>query len=195
MAEKKPPPAGRSSTGPSEPEGRSGKSEGVKKPDTVRQRKKAEATAVQKFLPVAEIKQDVVVLKNGGLRAVVSVSSTNFSLKSEDEQQAIVNSYQQFLNMLTFPIQTLVRSTKLNVDAYIKDLEGRAENQKNPLLKEQTLDYANFIERLVDVAEIMQKRFYIIVPVDPPGIAKKSFFGKYMSWLSPGDTKDNALSR
>ena len=128
--------------------------------DSVRNRKKLEGTAVQKFLPIAEIKQDTVMLKNGGLRVVLHVSSMNFSLKSEDEQQAIIGSYQQFLNTLTFPVQIVVRSTKLNVDAYVADLEARAEKHKNPLLKEQTLDYATFIQRLVDVSEIMQKNFY-----------------------------------
>ena len=163
--------------------------------DSVRQGKKGEVSAVQKFLPIAEIKQDCVVLKNGGIRAVILVSSMNFSLKSDDEQQAIINSYQQFLNTLSFPLQMVIRSTKLNVDAYLKDLEERAEKKKNPLLKEQTLDYARFIERLIDVSDIMQKRFYAVVPIDPPGIASASFLSKYMSWLSPGDKREKALTR
>jgi hypothetical protein len=163
--------------------------------DSVRNRKKLEGTAVQKFLPIAEIKQDTVMLKNGGLRVVLHVSSMNFSLKSEDEQQAIIGSYQQFLNTLTFPVQIVVRSTKLNVDAYVADLEARAEKHKNPLLKEQTLDYATFIQRLVDVSEIMQKNFYCIVPMDPPGLQKVSFFQKYLGWLSPSDTGEKARTR
>ncbi|MBT3835556.1 hypothetical protein HOF56_04920 [Candidatus Peribacteria bacterium] len=172
------------------------KDKNSKAKSSVRNRKKAsEATAVQRFLPIAEIKQNTVLLKNGGMRAVVAVGSMNFSLKSEDEQQAIVTSYQQFLNTLSFPVQMLVRSTQLNVDAYIKDLEERAGKQENPLLKEQTLDYAKFIEKLVDVSEIMQKRFYCIVPMDAAGAKSLSFFQKYMSWLTPGDTKEKALSR
>jgi hypothetical protein len=168
----------------------------TKAKSSVRNRKKtSETSAVQRFLPIAEIKQDTVLLKNGGMRAVIAVGSMNFSLKSEDEQKAIVISYQQFLNTLTFPVQMLVRSTQLNVDAYIKDLEERASKQENPLLKEQTLDYGKFIEKLVDVSEIMQKRFYCIVPIDPAGASTLSFFQKYMSWLAPGDTKDKALSR
>jgi type IV secretory pathway VirB4 component len=163
--------------------------------NSVRNRKKSEGSAVQKFLPIAEIKQDTIMLKNGGIRAVLDVSSMNFSLKSEDEQQAIVNSHQEFLNTLTFPLQVVVRSSKLNVDGYIADLEDRASKQKNPLLKEQTMDYARFIDRLIDVSGIMQKKFYVIIPVDPPGIAKASFFSKYMSWLSPSDTREKALAR
>ncbi len=161
----------------------------------MRKRKKTEATAVQKFLPIAEIKQDAVILKDGGMRAVLAVSSMNFSLKSEDEQQAIIGSYQQFLNTITFPVQVVIRSTKLNVDGYVHDITERAENQKNPLLREQTLDYAQFIERLVDVSEIMQKRFYIVIPVDPPGLKKVTFMQKFLGWLSPGDSRDKALTR
>ena len=163
--------------------------------DSVKQRKKSAASAVQNYLPIAEIRQDTVFLKNGGIRAVIAVGSMNFSLKSEDEQQAIVNSYQSFVNTLSFPVQIVVRSTQLNVDAYISDLQERASKQKNPLLKEQTLDYARYIEKLVEVAEIMQKRFYCIVPVDPPGLARQGFFAKYLSWLRPADSREKALSR
>ena len=163
--------------------------------DSVRNRKKGESTAVQKFLPIAEIKLDTVILKNGGLRAVLAVGSMNFSLKGDDEQQAIIVSYQQFLNTISFPIQIVVRSTKLNVDGYVHDLTERASKQKNPLLQEQTLDYAHYIERLVDVSDIMQKRFYVVIPLDPPGVQNVSFMGKLFGWLSPGDTREKALAR
>lgn len=166
-----------------------------KSKNSVRNRKKAEATAVQKFLPIAEIHDDAVILKNGGIRAVLSVSSLNFNLKSEDEQQAIIGSYQQFVNTLTFPLQIVVRSTKLNIDGYVSDIQKRADAQKSPLLKEQTQDYARFIDRLVDVADIMQKRFYVIVPIDPPGLKQVSFFQKYMGWLMPADTGEKARAR
>ena len=154
--------------------------------DSVRKRKKGEATGVQRFLPIAEIKQDTVLLKGGGLRAVLAVGSMNFSLKS---------GYQQFLNTLAFPLQIVVRSTKLNVDGYVKDIEERAGKQENPLLKEQTLDYARFIERLVDVSDIMQKRFFVVVPVDPPGIQNVSFMSKLFGWLAPSDTREKAMAR
>jgi len=170
-------------------------SEKPKAPDSVRKRGKNEADAVQRFLPIAEIKQDTVVLKNGGIRAILAVSSMNFSLKSEEEQQAIMLSYQQFLNAITFPVQILIRSTKLNVDAYLADLTKRAAHQKNPLLKEQTVDYARFIERLIEVSDIMQKRFFVIVPMDPPGMARLSFFQRYLGWLNPSDSREKAMAR
>ena len=162
---------------------------------SVRAGKKNEATAVQRFLPIAEIKQDTVVLKNGGIRAVLAVTSMNFSLKSDDEQQAIVTSYQQFLNSVSFPLQIVIHSAKLNMDAYISDIEKRAEKHENPLLKEQTADYARFIERLIDVGDIMQKCFYVVVPMDPAGSTKVGFLQKYLSFLNPGDTREKALTR
>jgi type IV secretory pathway VirB4 component len=163
---------------------------------SVRQRKKGHAST-QAFLPIAEIRHDTVIVKNGGLRAVLAVGSMNFSLKSEEEQQAIIVSYQQFLNTLSFPIQIVIRSRKLNIDAYIAHVEELAQKQTNPLIKEQTLDYARFIERLVDVSDIMQKRFYVIVPMDPAaGAVRASFIGKYLGWFSGGeDSSVRALSR
>jgi hypothetical protein len=165
-----------------------------KPPDTVRKRKLPESVAVQNFLPIAEIKQDCVVLKNGGIRAILEVGSVNFSLKSEDEQMAILSSYQAFVNTIAFPIQVVIRSNKVNVDGYLQNMRALAEKQENPLLKENTLEYCAFIERLIEVGDIMQKRFYIAVPMD--GAKKKtSFLQKYLEWLNPGDTKAKALAR
>lgn len=170
-------------------------SKAVDSGSSVKGRKKSKGSAVQRYLPIAEIRNDTVVLKNGGLRAILSVVSMNFSLKSEEEQEAIIGSYQQFLNTLTFPIQMFIRSAKLNVDAYIADLERRAEKQENPLIKEQTRDYAQFIQRMIDVSNIMQKSFYVVIPMDPLGASKVSFFQKYLSFFSTGDTREKALSR
>jgi hypothetical protein len=135
-------------------------------PDTVRSKKKSLVSSTQRYLPIAEIKEDTLVLKNGGLRAVLRVNSLNFNLKSEVEQQGIISGYQSFVNTLIFPIQILIRSTRLNIDPYIKGLQEKSLTQENPLLKDQTLDYADFMEKLVDIADIMQKSFYIIVPLD-----------------------------
>jgi len=163
--------------------------------ETVRKRKAHEASAVQRFLPIAEIRQDCVVLKNGGLRAIVSVGSMNFNLKSEQEQMAILQGYQGFLNTIEFPLQMVVRSMRLNVDTYLASMREKASKHENPLLKENTLEYCTFIERLIESSDIMQKRFYAIVPMDLPGQAKATFMQKYMQWLSPGDSKAKAAAR
>jgi len=81
---------------------------GSEAPDTVRQRKGNPKAAAQRFLPIAEIRNDTVILKNGGLRAILSVEALNFNLKSETEQQGIIAGYQAFINTLTFPLQVCV---------------------------------------------------------------------------------------
>lgn len=161
---------------------------------TVRSRKQNPKASVQRFLPIAEVRQNTVLLKNGGLRAVLLVEALNFNLKSETEQRGIIAGYGAFVNTLTFPLQVVVRSNKANIDDYIASIRGIGEKQQNPLLKQQTLAYASFIERLLDVADIMQKRFYVVVPVDR-SIRRKTLVEKFFDWLSPEDTMTKASQR
>lgn len=161
---------------------------------TVRSRKKSALTSTQRFLPIAEIKSNVVLLKNGGLRAVLLVEALNFNLKSETEQQGIISGYEGLMNTLSFPIQIVVRSAKMNIDPYIKHLRALAENQKNELLKIQTFAYADFVEHLIDIADIMQKRFYVIVPFDH-SVMRKGIFEQFFSWISPDDSTAKAVQR
>lgn len=141
----------------------------------------------QRYLDIAEIREDAVVMKDGTLRAVVMVSSINFALKSEDEQQAIIQGYMQFLNGLEHPLQVVVQSRKMNVDGYLATLRQQEETIHNELLKVQIRDYTSFIKELVDLGQIMQKRFFVVVPYDPAeGNEKgKGFISKLSSAFSP----------
>ncbi len=177
------------------PIGLTGSQQGVAMKDSVRSKKKAFAVSTQRYLPIAEIKEDTVVLKNGGLRAVLKVNSLNFNLKSELEQQGIIAGYQGFINTLIFPIQILIRSTRLNIDPYLKSLRDKTQAQTSPLLKEQTIDYTNFMEKLVDIADIMQKNFFIIVPVDTPSKTKRGLLSRFFDWLNVDDSRSKALQR
>lgn len=150
--------------------------------------------STQLYLKVAEIHDDTVVLKNGGLRAVLEVGSVNFSLKSEEEQNAIIGSYQEFLNVLDFPVQILIRSRTLDVDGYLERMLTIARKQEDPLLKDQTYNYINFIASLVKNQAIMEKRFYVVVPNDPQR-AKAGFFAGFMQQLNPSDTVLDARIR
>jgi large-conductance mechanosensitive channel len=161
---------------------------------TVRQRKKSALTSTQRYLPISEVRADTVLLKNGGLRAVIEVEALNFNLKSETEQQGIISGYESFVNTILFPIQVLVRSSKMNIDPYLVQLRAIADKQTNPLLKEQTVAYANFVEKLVDIADIMQKRFYVVVPVDMSP-RKKSVLEQFFNWISPDDNISKAFAR
>ena len=161
---------------------------------TVRGRKIGAAASTQRFLPIAEIRNDTVLLKDGGLRAILSVEAINFNLKSETEQQAIIAGYGAFVNTLTFPLQVVVRSTKTNIDEYLAKVRENGSKNTNELLKQQTLNYASFIQKLVDVADIMQKRFYVVVPVDH-AMRHKTLFEQFFDWLHPDDSGANASQR
>src|SRR3989338_8579148 len=98
-------------------------------------------TSSQKFLDIAEIKEDTVIMKDGTLRAVLLISSLNFSLKSEDEQNAIIAAYIGFLNFLEFPLQIVIQSRRLYIYAYFDLLKKIKKEQTNELLRMQTTEY------------------------------------------------------
>lgn len=139
----------------------------------------------QRYLDIAEIKEDIVVMKDGTTRAVLLVSSINFALKSVDEQNAIVQAYMQFLNSLEFPIQVVIQSRRMNIDEYLSKLKEAEKTQPNELLRRQITDYRDYIKQLVDLGEIMQKRFYVVVPLDPATDKQKGFFSRLSEILTP----------
>lgn len=157
-----------------------------------------QANSTQAHLRIGEIREGVVVLKNGGIRGVLKTSSINFNLKSEQEQNAIIYSYQSFLNSLEFPIQILIRSKKLDIDDYIEGVKKLGEKQENKLLQQQTVEYAEYVKRLVEYADIMAKEFYVIVPFDPgraqnPESTKR--FYSFFQHLSPKDSYSDIKQR
>ncbi|MEN9558630.1 MAG: hypothetical protein RL141_999 [Candidatus Parcubacteria bacterium] len=140
----------------------------------------------QRFLDIAEIKGDVVIMKDGTLRAVLLVSSINFSLKNVDEQNAIVQAYMGFLNSVEFPIQIVIQSRRMNIDAYLESLKEAERTQQNDLLRGQITDYREYVRQLVQLGEIMQKRFYVVVPLDPATAeVKRNFFSRFSEILTP----------
>jgi type IV secretory pathway VirB4 component len=139
----------------------------------------------QRFLDIAEIRDDLVILKDGTLRAVLLVSSINFALKSTDEQNAIVQAYMQFVNSIDFPIQILIQSRKMNIDKYISQINDSEKKLSNDLLKRQIHDYKDFVKQLVKLGDIMQKRFYVVIPLNPATSKQKSFFSRLQEILVP----------
>lgn len=121
----------------------------------------------QKYVDVEEVRDGVMVLKNGSLRAVLLISSINFDLKSTEEQDSIISQYQNFLNSLDFPVQIMISSRKLNITPYIDYLKKKETQLTNELLALQIAEYANFIKNLADVSNIMSKFFYVVVPFYP----------------------------
>ncbi len=122
------------------------------------------ARAAQDFVPIKEVRNGVIILKDGGLRAVLIASSINLSLKSSDEQAAIINQFQSFLNGLDFSTQIVVQSRRLDIRPYLLMLEGREKEQPEKLLKIQTREYIDFIKSFTDEVNIMTKTFFVVIP-------------------------------
>lgn len=144
--------------------------------------------STQTYLRISEIREDTLVLKNGGLRSVLKVSSINFNLKSEEEQNAIIYSYQGFLNTLDEPIQIVIRSKKLDIDNYLDDLRERGRKQTNALLQKQTIEYVEYVQKLVEYADIMSKELYVIIPQDPFRAKNQNFLEKFFGFLNAKDS-------
>lgn len=119
------------------------------------------------FIEVKEIKDDVIVLKNGGLRAILMVSGVNFFLLAEREQKILIEQFSNFLNSLEFPLQILVMSRKVNLETYFKNLQERLAQEKEPLIKLQLEDYIEFLNSFLETHAVMRKLFFIVIPFDP----------------------------
>lgn len=124
----------------------------------------AKGTATQEFVPIERIRDGVVILKTGELRAILLTNSLNLALKSEDEQQAILLQFQSFLNSLDFGIEFFIESRKLNIKPYIELLQARSKEVKEDLLKIQIHEYIRFITKFTEESNIMTKHFFITVP-------------------------------
>ncbi len=141
---------------------------------------KAKPTSTQKHLELAQIRDSLVIMKDGTFRSVLVVSSVNFALKSQQEQDAIIYQFQNFLNSLTTPIQILVQSRQLDLNGYLQELADRAKDQPNDLLRFQMVDYIDFVSRLITLANIMEKRFFIVVPHDTVHMGAPGLFSFFL---------------
>jgi hypothetical protein len=126
----------------------------------------ARPATTQNHLHIAQIRDDLVITKDGAFRSVLLVSSINFALKSQQEQDAIIYQFQNFINGLTIPIQIVVQSRQLDLNSYLQRLEDLATNQTNELMRFQMVDYIDYVSRLITLANIMDKRFFVVVPLD-----------------------------
>lgn len=134
----------------------------------------------QDFVPIKEVKDGVVILKDGSMRAVLMTSSVNFALKSTEEQQSILFQFQNFLNTLDFSVQISVQSRRLDIRPYIALLENRLREQTNDLMRIQIKEYIEFVKTFTANTNIMTKSFFIIVPYTPAKISvgKVGFLNK-----------------
>ena len=143
--------------------------------------------SAQNSLLISELRENIAIMNEGSFRAVVACESINFDLMSNEEREAAEYSYQNFLNSLYFPVQILIRSTRVDIGPYLEKLRKLRRSQDNMLLGVLMDDYMNFIEIVAEETNIMQKNFYVVVPYFPTGDlsnlknASKGIFGSLFS--------------
>jgi type IV secretory pathway VirB4 component len=141
----------------------------------------------QDFIPFSEVRDGIVILKDGSFRAVLMSSSLNISLKSQSEQEAIMAQFQNFLNSLEFSLQFYIQSRRLDIRPYLALLEEKEKEQINDLMKIQTREYIEFIKNFTETTNIMSKSFFIVVPYSSnvvSGMEKKKFSVPFLNHSS-----------
>lgn len=152
--------------------------------------------ATQSFVPVREVRNGVIILKDDGYRSVLMCSSLNFSLKSEDEQRAIIEGFQSFLNTLDFSVEIVVHSRRMDIRPYLALLEERVDLQQSELMRIQLREYIQFIRGFMDSSDIMTKLFYVVVPYAPSGnvqVAQALSFPGTKRAAGPGEKEHDAF--
>ncbi|MBI5079465.1 hypothetical protein HZB06_02225 [Candidatus Wolfebacteria bacterium] len=158
-----------------------------------------ESKPTQDLVDVEDIKDGTIILKNGSVCRVLMVSGVNLELKSEEEQNAVIFAYQNFLNSLDFSVQFLIHSRKLNIEGYIEAVSRRRESETNELLKNQISEYTEFVRSFVESNAIMSKNFFAIVPYYPimtPKSGKTLFnFLKFGEQITSSVSADQTLEQ
>ena len=129
-------------------------------------------TFARQQINIKGVKDSVLLLPRNRYRMVLEVSSVNFELKSEEEQDALIDTYESFLNALPCALQILIRIRELDMDRYLSDLEARLAGEKEPIYQAQIKHYSAFVQRLVANNKILSRRFYVVLPYDA---AKEDF--------------------
>jgi hypothetical protein len=150
--------------------------------------------STHKFVDIKEIKEGIVTLNNKSLRTVLMVSSINFDLKSGEEKQALISSFQQFLNSLDFTIQIVIHSRPLDLTDYFSFLREQQGKQENELLKIQTSEYLDFIQELIKLSSIMSKFFYVVIPYNMAIIKKSGIIDKFLPNKKSTNAQDASLT-
>lgn len=133
--------------------------------------------STQDFVPIRDIRGNVVIFKNGQMAMVLLASSINFALKSLDEQQAILGQFQSFLNTIDFSLQFYIQSRRLNIEPYLAQLLEREPLQDNDLMRIQLREYMEFIKTFTTEVDVMSKNFFVVIPYTPTQIDFSSNIG------------------
>jgi len=157
--------------------------------------------STQSFIEIEEIKDDVVLMKDFSAATVVEVGAVNFWLLSTEEQSSMIYAYSELLNSLSFPIQILIVSKKIDVSSYLDYLEDKINKQTVDILKNRMIEYREFIKSIIKINTVLEKRFFFVVPFSPlemgisgtnPGSLNKEYvFTRAKTALYP--KRDNLL--
>lgn len=120
--------------------------------------------STQEHLDILDIEDNLILLKQGGAALVLQANAVNFDLLSEKEQDAMIGAYSALLNSLSFILQIIIRSRKMDISAYLASIDQQAQTQPNPYLREKMLAYKEFVAGLVQRGEVLDKRFYLVIP-------------------------------
>lgn len=132
--------------------------------------------STQEHLDILDIQDGTTLLKNGDACAVLQTTAVNFDLLSEAEQDAMITAYAELLNSLSFPIQVVIRSKRMDISSYVESLEAAENRQLNPQLKERIRSYRNYVAQLISRNNVLDKRFYVVIPFFETTLAPKSNF-------------------
>lgn len=146
--------------------------------------------ATQSFVPLKEVRDGIAILRDGGLRGILMVSSVNFALKSHDEQVAILAQFQSFLNTLDFSVQICVESRRLDINPYLELLHSKEAEQENDLMRIQLREYIDFVRTFTTEVDIMAKTFFVVVPYSPPGVDVEKGINALLSGKKVGATDE-----
>jgi hypothetical protein len=142
--------------------------------------------ATQEFVGIKEVKDNIVIQRNGKMVTILLASSVNFALKSLDEQRAILLQFQNFLNTLDFSLQIYVQSRRLNIKPYLATLAELEEKQDNDLMRIQLREYVDFINSFTEEVDVMSKNFFVVVPYSPTAVSLKKGVTDMFSTNSKG---------
>ena len=147
------------------------------------------SAGTKQFVDIRDIREEIVILKNGSFRSLIEVGSINFELKSQDEQTAIIQAFQNFLNSADFPVQIAVHSKKLDIKPYLEYLNKLVETIDHELLKIQAIEYTRFVSGLTELRNIMSKKFYVVVPfyIIESSNSKKGFVESLKTMIKPSE--------
>ena len=156
---------------------------------------KISAPPIQQKIDIDDIQDGFIRLKNGSWRAILLTTSINFSLKSTEEQEALIYRYQAFLNSLDFSIQILAVSQRLDISPYLSLLEQKRKEQENELLRIQISEYTDFIKSLTQMTNIMTQSFFVIIPLAPVEQKETTFIQKISGALRPQNKNKNETTK